>query len=95
MMFDTDRFGGVAYTGRDMTDLVSTVDFLKRTRDGMDDMPAIEDSIIPDFGNKAEEAIMWRTGPAASRAAATARNRDLRNGDIRKPARPVGETALA
>jgi ABC-type nitrate/sulfonate/bicarbonate transport system substrate-binding protein len=58
MMFDTDRFGGVAYTDRDMTDLVSTVDFLKRTRGGMDNMPAIENSIIPEFGNKAEEAIM-------------------------------------
>jgi NitT/TauT family transport system substrate-binding protein len=58
MMFDTDRFGGVAFTDRDMVDLVSTVDFLKRTREEMANMPEIEDSLMKEFGNKAEEAAM-------------------------------------
>ncbi len=58
MMFDTDRFGGVDYTDRDMVDLVSTVDFLKRTREGFENMPAIEDSIDKSFGEKAEASAM-------------------------------------
>ena len=47
-----------AFTERDMADLVSTVDFLKRTREGMADMPAIDDSLMTEFGDKAEKAAM-------------------------------------
>lgn len=56
MMFDTDRFGGVAFTERDMQDLEATRQFLLDTRD-MQDLPPVEDMIVATYAEKAEEAV--------------------------------------
>lgn len=55
MMFDTDRFGGVNFTDRDMVDLHSTHDFLKRTRD-MGSLPEVGEILITEHAEAAEEA---------------------------------------
>lgn len=56
MMFDTDRFGGVAFTDRDMQDLEATRQFLLDTRD-MEDLPPVKDMIVETYAEKAEASV--------------------------------------
>jgi hypothetical protein len=56
MMFDTDRFGGVAFTEADWKDLPATTAYLVKT-DKLDAKPDLSKVIDREFGNKAEAAI--------------------------------------
>lgn len=56
MMFDTDRFGGVEFTERDMEDLEATRQFLIDTRD-LKDLPPVKDMIVETYAEKAEASV--------------------------------------
>jgi ABC-type nitrate/sulfonate/bicarbonate transport system substrate-binding protein len=57
MLFDTDRFGGSAFTDADMTDLAATRAFL--TKIGKIKSPPPLDTVIDrSFGKKSEMALM-------------------------------------
>jgi len=57
MLFDTERFGGVAFSDGDLKDLAATRDFL--AKDGqLKDMPPFDKVIDQSFAKKAEAALM-------------------------------------
>jgi ABC-type nitrate/sulfonate/bicarbonate transport system substrate-binding protein len=56
MLFDTDRFGGPAFTAGDMQDLPATRDFLIKTGK-LKALPPFDDIIDQSFGKKAEAML--------------------------------------
>lgn len=57
MMFDTDRFGGVAFTDRDWRDLTLTRQYMINNEQLDDSAPEIEATMSREFGEEAEAAV--------------------------------------